>query len=104
MGNPTRYYVRALQYFCRAMHFNKEHSRSDRFFEIEDSDILEKEIDKFVAGDRDESIFTAGRTYEVVLQEAEEEGCDAMNAAAGGLYEFMLLFIPEIQQQTVDEA
>lgn len=96
MGCPDVYYKRALQYFCRAMHFDKEGFRADRFLEIKDIKELEKEVNNIKAiADEKEAIFTAGRIYQAVSSEANEEGCDAYNAAAGGLWQFSTLFIPD---------
>ena len=96
MGCPDIYYKRALQYFCRAMHFDKEGRKADRFLEIEDIETLEKEVNDIKSTfDEKEAIFTAGRTYQAVSNEANEEGCDAFNAAAGGLWLFSILFVPD---------
>lgn len=90
MGNPSIYYQRALQNFahCLAAEDNN-FLLARKMYEEESYSILES----FILQKKDEMdeklfFYDAGRTCQVVMQEAYEEGCDAMNASCGGLTEF----------------
>lgn len=90
MGNPSIFYQRALQNFahCLAAEDNN-FLLARKMYEEESYSILEN----FILQKKDEIderlfFYDAGRTCQVVMQEAYEEGCDAMNASAAGLNEF----------------
>lgn len=90
MGNPSIYYKRSLQNFahCLAAEDNN-FSLAKKLYEEESEEVLED----FILQKKDEIdeklfFYDAGRTCQVVIQEAYEEGCDALNASIGGLNEF----------------
>lgn len=90
MGCPDIYYKRALQNFahCLAAEDN-DWLLARQLYEEESYSILES----FILQKKEEMneklfFYDAGQTCQVVLNEAEEEGCDAMNASFGGLVEF----------------
>lgn len=93
MGCPDIYYKRALQNFahCLAAEDNNwllaNQLHEEECNAILESFILEKK------DEMDEKLFfyDAGRACQCTFDEAYEEGCDAMNASAGGVIEFEYL-------------
>jgi hypothetical protein len=90
MGNPHVFYKRALQNFahCLAAEDNN-FSLARKLYEEESDEVLED----FILKKKNEInaklfFYDAGQTCQVVMQEADEEGCDALNASCGGLTEF----------------
>lgn len=89
MGCPSRYYTRALQCFSHALAFNENKKLAKELSEEKSDERLEKYIlDKKETISEKEFYYNAGRATEFVLNEADEEGCDAFNAACGGLNMF----------------
>ena len=88
MGCPDAFYKRALQVFC----YNLNHKNLDiknSFLNEKSEEKLEIEINKWRDKLSTERFFyEAGRVSENVINEADDQGCDAFNAACGGLYEF----------------
>lgn len=90
MGNPRVFYKRALQNFAYCLAAEDDNFKLARqLYKEESEEVLEDFILKR-KNEMDEKLFfyDAGRTSQVVMQEAYEEGCDAMNASCGGLNEF----------------
>lgn len=90
MGSPSVFYKRALQNFayCLAAEDNN-FSLSKKLYKEKS----EEDLESFILQKKneiDEKLFfyDAGRTCEIVMQAAYEEGCDAWNASCGGLNEF----------------
>lgn len=90
MGCPSRYYKRALQYFAHALVYIEDKKLAKELSEEKSEEKLERFIlEKKKACNEKEFFFDAGRTYEMVLSETDEEGCDAFNASIGGLGMFV---------------
>lgn len=89
MGCPTAYYKRALQCFAHALAYmeNKKQAK-ELLSEKSDRKLEEFILDKKKTYDEKQFYYDAGRTSEYILNEANEDGCDALNACAGGLYDF----------------
>ena len=93
MKNPklNEYYHRALRNFahCLACTVEKNRYWAKELFVEESNEVLESFILKEKAKmDEKEFFFYAGRTFQFVLDEAEQEGTEAWNASVGGLNEF----------------
>ncbi len=91
MGCPEKYYKKSLQKFAFTMNHYEDKLKATRLLNNDDIDLLEKEIltKKNEMTER-EFYFEAGRIYELVLNEADEnDGCDGLNACISGLGSFM---------------
>lgn len=89
MGCPSRYYKRALQCFAHALIYMEDKKLAKELFEEKSEEKLEKFIlERKEICDTKQFYYNAGRTSEYVLNEADEEGCDAFNACIGGLNMF----------------
>ena len=90
MGNPYIFYKRALQNFAHCLAAEENNfSLAKKLYKEESDEVLEDFILK-KKNEINEKLFfyDAGRTCQVVMQEADEEGCDALNASCGGITEF----------------
>lgn len=86
MGCPSRYYKRALQCFAHALIYMEDKKLAKELSEEKSEEKLEKFIlERKETCDVRQFYYDAGRTSEYVLNEADEEGCDAFNACIGGL-------------------
>ena len=90
MGNPSLYYKRAIQDFAYFLAYEENNYKLAKELYEEGS---EDELEKYILDKKNnmgEKIFfyNAGLTSQHVLNEANEEGCDASNAACGGINEF----------------
>lgn len=90
MGNPSMYYKRAIQDFAYCLAYEENNYKLAKELYEEDS---EDELKKYILYQKnkmDEKLFfyNAGLTSQHVLDDADEEGCDAANAACGGITEF----------------
>lgn len=89
MGCPDIYYTRALQYFSHCLAFAESIKLAKELAEETSNDKLESFIlQKKEMVSEKEFYFNAGRTFQLVMDEAEQEGTDAMNASIGGLNDF----------------
>lgn len=89
MGCPSRYYMRALQCFAHALVYMEDKKLAKELSEEKSEEKLEKFIlERKETCDEKQFYYDAGRTSEYVLNEADEEGCDAFNACIGGLNMF----------------
>lgn len=90
MGNPSIYYKRALQDFACCLAHEDDDCKLAKELYIEDSiDILESYIlEKKNQFDEKLFFYNAGHASQHIFDEADEEGCDAVNAACGGINEF----------------
>ena len=89
MGCPSIYYKQALQYFARSLGYAKDSELGEELFKEQSEEILEK----FILREKEQTeekffYYDAGMASRLVLYDAEREGCDAFNAAIGGLIEF----------------
>ena len=90
MGCPDIYYKRALQNFAHCLAAEDNNWLLARQLSEEDCNVI---LENFILEKKDEMdeklfFYDAGRACQVVLNEAEEEGCDAVNASCGGIVEF----------------
>ena len=89
MGCPSIYYKRALQCFAHALVYMEDKKLAKELSEEKSEEKLETFIlDKKKIYNWKRFYYDAGRTVEYVLNEADEEGCDAFNACIGGLNMF----------------
>ena len=89
MSYPSIYYKRALQCFAHALVYMEDKSLAKELLEENSENKLEKFIlEKKKIYNKKQFYYDAGRTYEYVLNEADEEGHDAFNACIGGLNMF----------------
>lgn len=89
MGCPSNYYKRALQCFAHALVYMEDSKLAKELFKENSEDKLEKFIlEKKKTYNEKQFYYDAGRTSEYVLNEADEEGCDAFNACICGLNMF----------------
>ena len=89
MGCPSIYYKRALQCFAHALVYMEDSKLAKELSEEKSEEKLEAFIlDKKKTYGEKQFYYDAGRIAECVLNEADKEGCDALNACIGGLYDF----------------
>lgn len=89
MGCPHVYYKQALQSFAYALAYMEDAKLAKKLFEETDEEKLENFIlQKKKQMKEKEFYYDAGRASQLVLDEAEEECCDALNASIGGINEF----------------
>lgn len=90
MGCPGIYYKRALQYFAHALAYEDNKKIAEELSKEKSEEKLEDFIlKKKKVYDEREFYYDAGRTSQQVVNEANEEGCDAFNACIGGLGMFV---------------
>ncbi len=89
MGSPSRYYKRALKCFAHALVYMEDSKLAKELSEEKSEERLEKIIlERKEICDERQFYYDAGRTSEYVLNETDEEDCDAFNACIGGLNMF----------------
>jgi hypothetical protein len=89
MGCPNTYYKRALQCFSHALAYDSDLKLAKDLEKETSEEILEEFIlNKKNEIPEKEFYFLAGRIDEFVFNEADQDGCDAMNASCGGLNMF----------------
>ena len=90
MGCPDIYYLKALQYFAHCLNFSSNRDKAKELSQSNNIITLEKEIlDCKNKMNTNYFFFDAGRVFEKVLTEADEnDGCDGLNACLGGLNRF----------------
>ena len=89
MGVPEWHYKRALQNLAHALAY-KENSKKAKQLNEETS---EEVLKQFIFGKKEEVsekefYYLAGRATQCAINEAYNEGTDAFNAAAGGIWLF----------------
>ena len=89
MGCPSIYYKRALQCFAHALVYMEDSKLAKELSEEK----LEEKLEKFILEKKNtcnekQFYYDAGRTVEYVLNEADKDDCDAVNACIGGLNMF----------------
>ena len=86
MGCPSIYYKRVLQCFSHALVYTENKNLAKELLNEKSVEKLETFIlDKKKSINEKQFYYNAGRATEYVLNEADEEGCDAFNACIGGL-------------------
>lgn len=89
MGCPNEFYKRALQYFAYCLTYTQNKKLAKKWGDEDSIEKLEEYIKKKKSNIGEECFFfDAGRTYENILQDADENGCDSFNACIAGLIEF----------------
>ena len=89
MGCPSIYYKRVLQCFAHALVYMEDSKLAKELSEEKSEEKLEKFIlEKKNTCNEKQSYYDAGRTIEYVLNESDEDGCDAFNACIGGINMF----------------
>lgn len=88
MGCPSIYYKRALQCFAYDLAY-----RNRKLAEELLEENSEEKLENFILKNKElysenKFYYEAGRTCQLVLNEANNEGCDAYNACIGGLNMF----------------
>jgi hypothetical protein len=86
MGSPNVYYKRALQCFSHALAYDSDFKLARKLEKETSEEILEEFIlNKKKEIPEKEFYFLAGRAEEFVFNEADQDGCEGMNASCGGL-------------------
>lgn len=90
MGSPSVYYKRALQDFACCLAYEEDNYKLAKELYVEDS--VEK-LESYILETKnklDEKLFfyNAGLASQRILDDAEKEGCDPLNASIGGIAEF----------------
>ncbi len=90
MGCPDIYYIRALQSLAHCFAYNNGNVKLARKLSNETS---KKRLEDFILLQKEhmeekQFYYHAGRASQYVLEEAEREGVDSMNASCGGIFEF----------------
>lgn len=90
MGSPSIYYKRAIQDFAYCLASEEDDFKLAKELYIENSvERLEKYIsEKKISFDEKLFFYNAGLASQHIIYEADKEGCDAVNAACGGIVEF----------------
>ena len=89
MGVPRWHYIRALQNFAHALAYNESVKKAKQLNEEPSEEVLKQ----FIFGKKEEIsekefYYLAGRATQCTIDEAYDEGTDAFNAAAGGIWLF----------------
>ena len=89
MGCPHIYYIRALQMLAHALAYDINSDLAKEFSEEANTEILERYILRRRGEMSDkEFYYAAGGAAQCTIAEAYEDGCDALNASAGGINMF----------------
>lgn len=92
MGCPGVYYEEAIRMFAYSLYMKSDKKYAEYLYENAELETAEQEIAKqkenLHEADLPEYYFRAGETFGMVLENAEKDGCDGVNAALGGLYMF----------------
>ena len=89
MGVPRWHYIRALQNLVHALAYNESPKIAKQLNEETSEEVLKQ----FIFGKKEEIsekefYYMAGRATQCTIDEAYDEGTDAFNAAAGGIWLF----------------
>lgn len=99
MGVPEWHYKRALQNLAHALAYNESAKKAKQFYEEESEEVLKQFIfEKKAEISEKEFYYMAGRATQCTIDEAYDEGTDAFNAAAGGIWLFEELIGIEEEQ------
>ena len=86
MGCPHIYYIRALQMLAHALAYNTSVKLAKELSEEQD---IEKLKEYILASKTELPVqnfyYAAGGAAQCTIAEAYEDGCDALNASAGGI-------------------
>lgn len=86
MGVPKRHYIRALQNLAHALAYNESVKKAKQLNEESSEEVLTDFIfEKKAEISEKEFYYMAGRATQCTIDEAYDEGTDALNAAAGGI-------------------
>lgn len=90
MGNPIKYYKKALQTFAYSLNYLSDQNKAKAMFEEQNTEIMEKDILEWKNKMTEkEFYYEAGKASENILAKAsKEDGCDGFNACVGGLISF----------------
>ena len=102
MGVPEIYYIRALQYFAHALAYNDSVKKAKELQAETSEDILKQFIFQKKTELSDKNFYyLAGRATQCVIDETYEEGTDAFNASACGIWLFEeVIGIEESEDET----
>lgn len=101
MGCPDIYYKRALQCLAYALvHLEDNKLVKELLNEKSEEKLEELILNKKDSYDEKQFYYNAGRTTEFVLNEADQEDCDAFNACIGGLNQFEYFIGLELDDDT----
>lgn len=93
MGCPGYYFEEALRNFAYIRNTMTDKTKADYLYNdasIEEVKAeLKKQKDSLKKEDEPEHYFDAGVAYKITMDEAEEDGIDAVNAALGGTSQFI---------------
>ena len=99
MGVPEWHYKRALQNFAHALAYNESVKKAKQFYKEASEEVLKQFIfEKKAEISEKEFYYLAGRATQCTIDEAYDEGTDAFNAAAGGIWLFENLIGIEEEQ------
>lgn len=102
MGNPDIYYKKALKYFVYSLIFVENAKLAEELFEEPSKEKLESIILQKKAQMNEKHFFyVAGRVTQLIIDEADNEGCDALNASIGGLNQFEYFIGLESETTTI---
>lgn len=86
MGVPEWHYIRALQNFAHALAYSESPKKARQLNEESSEEVLTNFIfEKKKELSEKEFYYLAGRATQCTIDEADEMGIDALNAAAGGI-------------------
>lgn len=89
MGVPKWHYIRALQNLAHALAYNESVKKAKQLYEEASEEILKQFIfEKQKEISPEKFYYLAGRATQCTIDEAYDEGTDAFNAAAGGIWLF----------------
>ena len=89
MGVPEWHYKRALQNLAHALAYNESVKKAKQLYEEASEEVLKQFIfEKKAEISAKEFYYMAGRATQCTIDEAYDEGTDAFNAAAGGIWLF----------------
>ena len=89
MGVPEWHYKRALQNFAHGLAYNESPKKAKQLNEETSEEVLKQFIlEKKAEISEKEFYYMAGRATQCTIDEAYDEGTDAFNAAAGGVWLF----------------
>ena len=89
MGVPEWHYKRALQNLAHALAYKESVKKAKQFYEEASEEVLKQFIfEKKAEISEKEFYYLAGRATQCTIDEAYDEGTDAFNAAACGMWLF----------------
>lgn len=89
MGVPEWHYKRALQNLAHALAYKESSKKAKQLNEETSEEVLKQFIfEKKEEVSEKEFYYLAGRATQCTINEAYNEGTDAFNAAAGGIWLF----------------